>query len=295
MNMPHNLTDGTIQSVDPPRDLSADEQQELRSAVSALRRARAGREAARRFGLGSRENPIHQWYVELDGPGVRIFLDQALQAAVEMLGEPVIPVRQVHLHLSQTIRSAPEDLKQGFQLTDLVDAERGEFCIYLRWRPGQTWFFGQLAHEVPHLLNASLYDCYVEGLSTVFSERCLKQCGRESDWQVWERHFRSGQDAFHGQTYFMMSQIMPLVSGDALRAFLKYAVARAQDAPNVGGELLQQIDFNRWLDAEVDSARRPDVERIVQDFAETILPVRPNDPSGAAFGFELPRVGTAAT
>lgn len=280
------------------RDLAAAERDELVERAAELRSARP------RGGVAdthtNRERSWHQWYVELDGPVLRDFLHEALRAAIDMLGEPAVPVREIHVRLSEPIRSAPEQLKkrEPFQLTELVDADRGEFCIYLSRRPGQSAFYGQFAHEVAHLLNARVYDCYVEGLNTVFAERFLNESGRASAWEPWVTYFRSTTrpvEQFYAQTYFMMTQVAGVVSSDALRAFLGYVVPKPLEAASTEPLSVQHIDFTRWLASDVDAAVRSEVERIVQDIAPTIIPLRQKDPHGDPFGFQLPRPLVAAT
>src|SRR3954454_21552388 len=131
----------------------------------------------------------------IDDTEANAFVQEGLSYAIELYGEPRIAVRKVIL------RYKP----QGSPFTNLTDARKGLFTIYLTHKPAEYAFYGQLAHEIGHLLNAQLYDMYVEGLNTAFSEKLLERT--DKDWSGWAQYYKENKEPFYSATYFMMKEI----------------------------------------------------------------------------------------
>lgn len=201
----------------------------------------------------------HELYRPLDDPAAQRMLQHGMQRARELLGEPRIPVRRVHLRHSTPLDPA-RGLRSGFRLAELVSARDGEFAIYLSRTPGEYAFEGQLAHEIAHLLNAELFDVYAEGLGTVFAERLLRERG--GDWTGWERHFREGGDPLYAHSYYMMREVWEVAGDAAMRRLLSFA-----RRPSSGSRM--HLDFRAWL-ATLPPPKRERVRQIVARHAPAI-------------------------
>jgi hypothetical protein len=181
---------------------------------------------------------VHTQYIAIDDPQTEKFVAAALAEAIKLLGKPAIPVEKVHVRLSTPI-DPNSKLRRNFQICQVVDAEKGEFVIYLSHKPTDANFHGQLAHEVGHLLNARLRDCYVEGLNTVFAESFLRKNGL--DWSRWDRYYRKGSDTFYGATYLMMKDVAAAAGDEHVKTMLSFA--RGTDEQ----EKQMHIDIDAWI------------------------------------------------
>ncbi len=177
-------------------------------------------------------------YRPIESEAALDLLEKARLFGRRRLGEPVIPIRRVHLR-----RSVPIDdsagLPRDFQLTEIADADRGVFAIYLSAEPDDANFAGQLAHEAFHLSNARLLDVYVEGLNCLLAEEFLREMGR--DWERWRRHFEAGKEPLYGGAYLLLRE----VAAEAGREPLDRLLASAVGSPAGGGKM--EIDIDRWL------------------------------------------------
>src|SRR5262245_27875490 len=77
---------------------------------------------------------IVKQYKTLGDPRAQKFVAEALEDAVAFLGKPAVPVRKVYLRLSVPL-DPKSNLRRDFQLTELVDADKGIFAIYLSRKP----------------------------------------------------------------------------------------------------------------------------------------------------------------
>lgn len=170
-----------------------------------------------------------------DNPAIYSFIREGFNYAVELYGEPRITVNKVNLQLY----SRP--------LTSLNNPEQGEFTIYLNRRPSEYAFHGQLSHEIGHLLNAQLLDCYVEGMNIAFAEKMLTRKGL--DWIGWESYFRQGYEPFYGSTYFLMKEVAETVGKANMETFLSFAVYNDET------KQLMHIDIDGWLSSLSGSAK----------------------------------------
>jgi len=189
-------------------------------------------------------------YQAIDDPEAYSFLQQGLSYAIKLYGEPRIPVTKVFL------RYRPQGA-----LTNLTDSRKGVFTIFLSRKPQEYSFYGQLAHEVVHLLNAQLYDSYVEGLNTVFSEKLLKRSGR--DWSGWEKYFKGGKEPFYAATYFMMKEVSEAAGDSAMKNFPSHAKYDPKNAQRMF------IDIQEWINS-IPKEKRDKVKSVILKHAPDI-------------------------
>lgn len=202
-----------------------------------------------------------EMYRPIDDTASRAFAERGLALATELFGPPAIPVNTLYLRHSTPL-DPNHNLKRGFQLCEISDRQQGIFTIYLgRW-PTEYSFHGQLGHEIAHLLNADLYDAYVEGLNTAFAERLLRK--EQRDWTRWETYYEN-DDPFYGHTYRMMKQVWDVVGDEHIRRFLSYAVPS-------GDERKMHINIDGWLDSLPDPLRTAVLDIVRRNF-DTIEPL----------------------
>lgn len=195
---------------------------------------------------GSRE--WHLLYQPIPEPAAREFLEKALAAGRQWLGEPLVPVREVRLRLS-TPRRPGSQLRRGFRLTEVNSLEEGIFTIYVSARPGDRAFHGQLAHEVFHLFDPRYRDVYIEGLNTLLSEKLLRRMGLP--WKHWEEHFGSGKDPLYGGAYRLLRRLEAVVGEAAILRLVRHGEGRATGR----GQVHRAIAIDGWLDSLEPTAR----------------------------------------
>ena len=164
----------------------------------------------------------------LNSPNIYSFVESGFNYAQQLYGQPKIPVRKINLRLYTT------------PLTSLDNANTGEFTIYLSRKQSEYAFHGQLAHEIAHLLNAQLRDCYAEGLATAFAEKMLQR--KNLDWNGWETYFKQGNEPFYGLTYSMIKAITETAGSANIRSLLNFAVYN-----NNSNQNLMHINIDGWL------------------------------------------------
>jgi len=195
------------------------------------------------------ENNVNN-FPSIDDPAARQFIGQGLAYATALYGEPRIPVNQVYLRYK---------LPQAF--TNLTDAQNGIFTIVLSRKPEEYAFYGLLAHEIAHLLNAQLYDVYVEGLNTVFAEKMLKRNGK--DWSGWEAYYQKNEDPFYAATYLMMKEVSAVAGDSAMHALLAYAKYERKDPQRM------YIDINEWINS-LPVAKRDSIKKVILKHAPDV-------------------------
>jgi hypothetical protein len=181
----------------------------------------------------------HERYRKIDSPEAKEFLRIGLDYAIELLGEPKTAIKEIYLCRSQIRDPLVHTGKTGFQLTEIVNESTGEFAIYLSHDPSSHKFYGQLAHEIAHLLNARLYDVYVEGLNTVFAEKLLRK--QKMDWTALAEYFRGGNEPFYGKSYEMLRLIDSSVRNSDMKRLLSYAEEQSPGSPRMA------IDIDGWI------------------------------------------------
>ncbi len=199
-------------------------------------------------------------YIPVNDSAAESFVERGLFFAEKLYGKPMIAVKRVKIRLSTPI-DGDANLRQKFQLCEMTDPANGLFTIYLSREPWEYAFYGQLAHEIAHLLNARLFDCYVEGLNTVFAEKLLKKEGK--DWSGWLKHYQSGADPLYAQCYFMMKEICAVAGGDNMKKFLEYSVYSDQKREKM------RVDIDAWLNS-LPLSKRKRIKKIVFSYAPSI-------------------------
>jgi hypothetical protein len=175
------------------------------------------------------------------------FVKSGYEFAVKLYGQPRVPVNTVNLRLHSSA------------MTALNDASQGIFTIYLGRRPNEYSFHGQLAHEVAHLLNARLFDCYAEGLGSLFAERMLLKNGL--DWSGWVNYYKQGGDPMYAATYFMMKDVSEAAGAANMKKLLSFAVKKP-------GADTMYIDINAWLNSMSGDSKEAVKEAINQNFTK---------------------------
>jgi hypothetical protein len=193
------------------------------------------------------------------------FVSDGLKYAQQLYGASAIPVKKVTLRY-----------KKNDAFTAITDAKRGNFTIILSHKPDEFSFHGLLAHEIGHLLNARLIDCYAEGLSTLFSEKMLKKSGK--NWAAWETYYKEGKEPFYGATYFMMKDISSTVGAANMQTFLSYA------KKNETGNNMH-IDINSWIKS-LPASMKTRVKQIISNHRANVEAQQTG--SKAKYAFVIP-------
>lgn len=177
-----------------------------------------------------------------NNPKIYGFIRSGFNYSQQLYGKPRIPVKKVNLNLNTT------------PLTSLDNANQGEFTIYLNRKPSEYAFHGQLAHEIFHLLNAQLLDCYAEGLATLLAEKLLTR--NNLNWSGWEEYFQQGFEPFYGLSYFMMKEVSDTAGETNMNRLLEFVVY------NNYSKQWMHIDISKWLSSMSDSIKI-EVEKVI--------------------------------
>ncbi|MEN8254605.1 MAG: hypothetical protein ABFR33_03955 [Verrucomicrobiota bacterium] len=189
---------------------------------------------------GKPAGPWHEVYQPINDPESDAFVAQALGKAIAEFGEPAIPVNKILLRRSKKVPEARRyRLGEDFSLTECVDSTNGVFAIYLAVDPGHRNYFALLGHECAHLLNPHIFDWYMEGFATAFSEQICEAAGRE--WGDWKRHFERTRREPYGLSYRMMLELQQEFP-DEYPSIIRFT------AENGGGAGRRHIDINAWLE-----------------------------------------------
>ncbi|ABG50630.1 hypothetical protein Tery_1302 [Trichodesmium erythraeum IMS101] len=175
-------------------------------------------------------------------PKIYSFVESGFNYSQQLYGKPRIPVKKVNLNLNTT------------PLTSLDNANQGEFTIYLNRKPSEYAFHGQLAHEIFHLLNAQLLDCYAEGLATLFAEKLLTR--NNLNWSGWEEYFQQGFEPFYGLSYFMMKEVSDTAGETNMSRLLEFVVY------NNSMKKWMHINISEWLSSMSDNVKI-EVEEVI--------------------------------
>lgn len=189
---------------------------------------------------GKPPGPWHEAYQPISDPESDAFVVQALGKAIDEFGAPAIPVNKVLLRRSKKLPEARRyRLGEDFSLTECVDSTNGVFAIYLAVDPGHRNYFALLGHECAHLLNPHIFDWYMEGFATVFSEQICEEAGQE--WGDWQRHFERTRREPYGLSYRMMRELQEEFPNE-------YPSIIRFTAENGGATGRRHIDINAWLE-----------------------------------------------
>ena len=190
--------------------------------------------------IGSRPaGPWHESYKPIEDEDSEEFIIRALDEAVGMFGEPVVPVNKIILRRSRKSEAARfYSLAEDFSLTECIDEENGIFVIYIGVDPDHENYYALLGHECAHLLNPFITDWYMEGLATLFSEWVCEEL--EKDWGSWALRFERSQRDPYAVSYRMMQQLYDAFP-DAYCRIPRFAVANGHASPWL------QVDIDAWL------------------------------------------------
>jgi len=210
---------------------------------------------------GKPTGPWHEAYQPINDPESDAFVAQALVKAIGEFGDPAIPVDKVLLRRSRKVPEARHyRLGEDFSLTECVDTTNGVFVIYLAVDPGHRNYFPLLGHECAHLLNPYIFDWYMEGFATLFSEQICEATGRE--WGDWKRHFERTRREPYGLSYRMMLELQQEFP-DEYPSIIRFT------AENGTGADRRHIDIDAWL-ATLPPARRAVALDIISSYADVL-------------------------
>ena len=173
-----------------------------------------------------------------------------------MLAKANRPLAKVNLRLSQPI-NASLPINRNFRLTETNDAEEGIYTIYLSRTPRDYAFYGQLAHEVAHLMYPNVHDAYMEGLCTVFAEKYLEAQGKS--WNGWRKYFQAGHEPLYAKTYFMMRKVWDIVGNEAIGRLENYIVTDNNTGEN-------HFDIAQWI-LSLPLAQQSSVKEVIAQYA----------------------------
>lgn len=220
----------------------------------------------------------HTYYKSIENRKAHEFVEDGIELVKQFYGEPIIPIKSVHLCYSQPIARNSE-LEKNFRLCELVDEEAGEFAIYLSQKPMDYAFHGTLAHEIAHLLNPRIYDAYIEGLNTCFAEKLLKKW--KLDWSGWASHFQQDNEPFYARTYHMMKEIDEFLNEGGLSNFFDFV------EPVDDGSGNEKINIEAWLHT-LPRGKQDVVRFLIFKYAAPIEVARRE--SHSAYHFTIPRL-----
>jgi len=206
--------------------------------------------------IGSRpEGPWYEAYQPIEDAASEEFIYRALDEAVRVFGEPVIPVKKVILRRSRKSDAARfYALAEDFSLTECVDRQNGIFVIYIGVDPDHENYYALLGHESAHLLNPFITDWYMEGLATLFSGRVCEELGQE--WGSWAVRFDQMQRDPYAVSYRMMQQLQAAFP-QAYCRIPRFAVANGRGGPWL------QVDIDAWI-STLSAAERETAREIIR-------------------------------
>jgi hypothetical protein len=214
-----------------------------------------------RLSDGRPPGPWHAAYQPIEHPESETFISNALERAVAQFGEPSIPVTKILLRRSRKVEEARRyRLGEDFSLTECVDPTNGVFVIYLAVDPGHVNYFPLLGHECAHLINPQIFDWYMEGIATLFSEQLCNDTGRE--WGDWKRHFNRSRREPYALSYRMMQELQQEFP-DEYPTLVQYV------ATNGKGKDRLRIDIDEWLGILPDD-RYDTALDIISNYSKTL-------------------------
>ena len=211
---------------------------------------------------GKPDGPWHDAYEPIDDPESHAFAVEALEKAIDEFGEPEIPVNKLLLRRSRKTAAARKyRISEDFSLTQCADETNGVFVIYIAVDPGHENYFALLGHECAHLLNHNVFDWYMEGLATVFSEQQCEDAGLQ--WGSWKRHFERTRREPYGLSYRMMRELSEKFP-EEYPSIVRYT----RVADHETGK--KQLDIDAWI-ASLSPADRGVAAEIIDAYAEGLL------------------------
>ena len=165
------------------------------------------------------------------------FLKSSIDEAVNLYGEPFIPINKVELRRSRKCTNWDHlNIAEDFSLTELVPGSEGDFVIYLGVDENSEKIWFLLAHEVIHLLNPFIQDWYMEGLASYFAiEFCKQELGETGGWL--EKFNKLNKEPY-ALSYQMIRDIAE-VAPETLKSMRCFILKNKKDT--------LQIDVDNWL------------------------------------------------
>lgn len=188
----------------------------------------------------------------MENADVYNFATKTLIEAEKIFGKPAIPVKQLLIFQRPGTRCQ----------TIVMDEDKGIFCVFISCKPDSQQFQGNLGHELMHLLNAKLFDPYVEGLCSLYGERAITGDDPKSNSDRTAFKKLVLETPFYSETYLMLKEIEDNVDADHFKKFLDYAVYDR-------GHHWMHIDIDKWL-SSLSQEERDQSMRIIQKYSDGI-------------------------
>ncbi len=189
------------------------------------------------------------------------FVSEVLAVAVDEFGEPEHPVRQVLLRRSlRNDEFKKYRVREGFSLTECVDAANGLYVIYMGMGPEEPDYSAFLAHECAHLLNPRITEWYMEGIATLFSEQVCEAMG--IDWSQLRSHFMRDEREPYALSYRMMKALQEAFPTE-YPSIIRF-VAR-----NRSGDEWLRVDIDAWI-ASLPAARQREAVEIIEPYVKVL-------------------------
>ena len=216
--------------------------------------------------------PWHAAYQPINDTESEQFVKNALAEATKQFGAPAIPVKQVLLRRSKKSSTAEGyRVAEDFSLTECVDATNGVFAIYLAVDPTHPDYFPLLGHECTHLINADIFDWYMEGIATRFSEQICAEAGKP--WGDWAKRFGKTRRDPYALSYRMMHELQTQFPRE-------YPALIQHVAPGANGHL--RIDIDAWL-RTLSTSQRTQALTIIAPYTKVLT-----HHTGAGYNFTAP-------
>jgi len=187
--------------------------------------------------------PPGAWYKSyqpIQNPQADQFVKQALALTRTQFPPPIFPPQKIILrHSKKTAAAKNYRIAEHFSLTECIDITNGIFVIYIEVDPTHPSFYPLLGHECTHLINPKIFDWYMEGIATQFSEDLCKKEGKS--WTEWAKRFNKTSTDPYALSYQMMHQIKQTVTPQ------NYATILQHRAPNHFNPNRERIDIIAWL------------------------------------------------
>jgi len=187
--------------------------------------------------------PPGEWYESyqpIQNPQADLFVKQAISLTTTQFPDSIFPIKKIILrHSKKTTAAKNYRIAEHFSLTECIDSTNGIFVIYIEVDPTHPSFYPLLGHECTHLINPKIFDWYMEGIATQFSEDLCKKEGKS--WAEWTKRFNKNSTDPYALSYQMMHQIKQTVSPQTYAAILRYR------APNHFSPSRERIDIIAWL------------------------------------------------
>jgi hypothetical protein len=216
--------------------------------------------------------PWHTAYQPINDATSQQFIQTALAEATKQFGAPVIPVKKVLLRRSKKSSTAKGyRVAEDFSLTECVDPTNGIFAIYLAVDPSHPDYFPLLGHECTHLINANIFDWYMEGIATRFSEQICAKTGKP--WSNWTKRFGKNKRDPYALSYRMMHELQTQFPAEYPRIVQHIGLGE-------NGHL--RVDIDGWL-CTLSASQRTQALKIITPYIKLLI-----HHTGVGYNFTVP-------